>query len=360
MTFGARLALLFGLTLASAVAAGCSSSGGGAPSGGPSDHGGGVGDDAGADASSGEDAAPIARSCDPLGPRAPAPELLIGPTGLEKKILALIAAETTSIDVLIYEIDTRSIVDALVAAKRRGVAVRLVIERKENDAAKATFKSAGVDYRDSPGEFTFSHSKVMIFGAQAKALVMSGNLNDYSMRSERNYAVIDADRQDLADLRAIFERDWNGGGAVDVSCTKLVVSPLNSKQRLLAFIAGAQKTLDLGVMYMTDPDAVAAVKARAAAGVAVRVLLADPAWIAGNAQTAADLGAAKIPVKYMKALELHAKLVVADGAVFIGSENLSTNSLTNNREVGVLSNDPSVVAGAKAQLEDDWSMGVAP
>jgi phosphatidylserine/phosphatidylglycerophosphate/cardiolipin synthase-like enzyme len=314
----------------------------------------------GDDADVGDDAGPIVRSCDPMTARAPAPQLLIGPTQFESNIDKLIAAEQTSIDVLIYEIDTKSIIDALVAAKKRGVKVRLVIDRNESAPAKATLKGAGIEVHDSSPAFTYQHAKTMLFGSQAKALVLSGNLNDYTMNGERNYAVIDTDRQDVEQLHALFERDWNDKGDVDVSCTKLIIAPLNAKERTIALINSAKKTLDLSVMYVTEKDTVAAIKAQAAAGVAVRVLLADPKWIANNPDTATELAAAKIPVKYFKALDLHAKLVIADSASLIGSENLSYNSLTQNREVGVISTEEPVVTGVEAQFEKDWSAGVAP
>lgn len=307
-----------------------------------------------------EDAQPIPRTCDPLAARTPAPELLIGPTQFESKINALIAAETASIDILIYEIDTTSILDSLVAAKKRGVAVRLVIDRNESADAKATLKAAGVDYHDSAAQFPYAHAKVMVFGSQAKALVLSGNLNDYTMKGERNYAVVDTDAQDVAELHALFERDWKGQGDVDVSCTRLLISPLNSKDRLVALIAGAKKTLDLAVMYVTEKDTLAALKAAAKSGVTVRVLLADPAWISNNPTTATELAAANITVKYFKALDLHAKLVIADDATFIGSENFSATSLLQNREVGIISTEEPVVTGVKAQYAKDWAAGVAP
>jgi phosphatidylserine/phosphatidylglycerophosphate/cardiolipin synthase-like enzyme len=55
---------------------------------------------------------------------------------------------------------------------------------------------------------------------------------------------------------------------------------------------------------------------------------------AGGVQVVAD-----------KALYIHAKAIVADGAtVFIGSENISSTSLDKNREMGLILTDHAVVA----------------
>ena len=320
----------------------------------------GAGDDAGTgDDDASIDAGPRPESCDPYEARATTPPLYIGPTGLEDKVVALIAAAKTSIDMMMYEIDEQPIIDALVAAQKRGVAVRFVGDHAENAAAKTTLTAAGVQVHDASAIFPYYHVKVTIID-KARALVGSPNMNSYSMNSERNYAVVDSDWDDLADLQTIFDNDFAGKStAPDLKCTRLLVSPVNAHQRLLDLVKSA-KTLDLSVMYVTDPQIAQAVKDRLAAGVPVRVLLADPTWIQGNAQSAADLAAAKVPVKYYEKLDLHAKLVVTDKAAFVGSENLSTNSLDQNREVGVIVTNPEPLAAIRKQFETDWGAGVAP
>ena len=65
------------------------------------------------------------------------------------------------------------------------------------------------------------------------------------------------------------------------------------------------------------------------------MLLANPEWIDNNPATAAELKAAGVQTRYLYAAELHAKLVIADGVALVGSENMSFNSLENNREVGM-------------------------
>jgi phosphatidylserine/phosphatidylglycerophosphate/cardiolipin synthase-like enzyme len=54
------------------------------------------------------------------------------------------------------------------------------------------------------------------------------------------------------------------------------------------------------------------------------------------------------------ALYIHAKLIVADGArAFVGSQNFSTASLQYNRELGVLTADPVVIAAVQATFNRD-------
>jgi phosphatidylserine/phosphatidylglycerophosphate/cardiolipin synthase-like enzyme len=226
-----------------------------------------------------------------------------------------------------------------------------------NGSAISQLQSAGVDVRDAPNSFEHAHAKI-IFVDDVGAVVMSANLNAYSMVSERNYGIVNRDPADLDDIARIFDADFEGGAAVALDCTRLIVSPVNAKQRLLAFIGGAHTTLDLAVMYISDSQLKNAVKGRAQAGVVVRVLLADPAWISSNPNTAADLAAAGVAVRYLKAWELHAKLIVADNAAFIGSENLSWTALNKNREIGVLVTEAAPAASIASQFSQDWAAGV--
>src|SRR5436305_1194461 len=85
-----------------------------------------------------------------------------------------------------------------------------------------------------------------------------GHRNGDAMTRERNYGVVDRDPEDVTDVQAIFDQDWalaNGASnvpAVELACTRLIVSPVNSNQRILELIASAKTTLDLEVLYITD------------------------------------------------------------------------------------------------------------
>jgi phosphatidylserine/phosphatidylglycerophosphate/cardiolipin synthase-like enzyme len=298
-------------------------------------------------------------ACDAYDPRPNVPEVLIGPTGLQNALTGLMDAAQSEIALSMYQLGSSGCVDGLIRAHQRGVVVRVQIDANQtvNDNPRSELEGAGIEVRSAPSEFSHAHSKVMIVD-DAFAVVMSANMNVYSMSSERNYGVINRDAQDVADLGAIFERDWAGQGTVDLSCTRLIVSPENARQRLVSFVEGAEASLDLAVMYVSDSEVLAAVKARAQAGVPVRVLLANPEWIDSNPETATELSAAGIETRYLYEYELHAKLVVADGVPFVGSENMSFNSLENNREVGLFVTESEPAAAIVSQFETDWAAGV--
>lgn len=303
-----------------------------------------------------------APACDARVPRPQEPEVLIGPLGLEARLVALMDSAQSEIALMMYQLSCSGCVTGLINAHSRGVHVRVLYDEAQTVNANAInqLTSAGVEVKPSPADFNHAHAKVMVIDG-AFAVVMSANMNVYSMSSERNYGIIDTDAQDVEQLLAIFERDWNGSGDVDTSCTRLIISPQNARERLIDLINSATERLDLAVMYVSDPAVKNAIKAKVQQGVPTRVLLAHPEWIDGNPATAQELASVGAETKYLYTFELHAKLVMADGVPFVGSENLSTNALENNREVGLLVTEPGPAQVIQEQFEADWAQGtVAP
>jgi phosphatidylserine/phosphatidylglycerophosphate/cardiolipin synthase-like enzyme len=300
--------------------------------------------------------------CAAADPRTPATQTFVGPTGLEDRALAFIDAAQDTLDIQMYLFTIDEITARIIAAHQRGVAVRVLLDKDEagNVDTKATLAGAGVPVQDDPAMFPFAPAKYLIADG-ATAIVMSANFNYGATSTERNYGTVLSDPDDLADLQAIFDSDWTGQGFADLDCTRLIVSPVNARQRILQLIGGTDATLDLSVAYMSDSTVRIAVTEAHDRGVAVRVLLADDAGFPENADTALTLANGGIDVRILRtSVDLHAKLIFADGVDFVGSQNLSPTSLNDNREVGVLVTESAAVAPLQTQLDADWSAGSAP
>ncbi|MCY0672111.1 hypothetical protein OVX45_27560, partial [Klebsiella pneumoniae] len=79
------------------------------------------------------------------------------------------------------------------------------------------------------------------------AVISTGNFSKtYSIDLERNHVATDRDPADLWDLHQMFEADWAGNGATfAMPCTRLVVSPINARARIIDLINSAQSTLEI-------------------------------------------------------------------------------------------------------------------
>ena len=64
-----------------------------------------------------------------------------------------------------------------------------------------------------------------------------------------------------------------------------------------------------------------------------------------------------VQVKEDPKLYMHAKIIVVDGkAAFVGSENISTASLNDNRELGIIVADANVLNTLQQTFQQDWSV----
>jgi len=112
---------------------------------------------------------------------------------------------------------------------------------------------------------------------------------------------------------------------------------------------------------MDDPTVTAALASAARRGVNVHVIMtADAEW-----DTAfAELHKAGVQVRLYaddsSSLYIHAKVIVADAGrsgqrVLVGSQNFSVASLDYNRELGILTSNPGIVAAIAATLARDYA-----
>src|SRR5205085_90377 len=159
-------------------------------------------------------------------------------------------------------------------------------------------RDAGAEVIWSDPRFVFTHAKVTLVDGR-EALISTGNYSESYMLKERNLAVLDSDPADVASMQRIFDADWTHQDP-DLSCTRLVVAPVNARQRLLALIGSARQTLLVHSMQLGDHEVRDALAARKAAGVDVRVILADPSWIDANASAAAFLAEHGIAARWRK------------------------------------------------------------
>ncbi len=334
------------LTLLLALAVACDGSSGGAP-----------------DAASPD--APDGTGCTTTTPRTAVPDTFVGPTGLQARLDALIDSAQTSLDIQMYLFTVTELAHRIVSAQQRGVKVRMILDPDEagNASVEPTLTTGGIAWKNAPSIYAFSHAKYVIVD-HTKVAIMSMNFNADAMANERNYGLIDTDAEDIADVQAIFEQDWalaNGQqpAPADLACTRLIVSPNNATARILALINGSTSTLDVEALYVTDATVRNAIGAASHRGVVVRVILEDPSDQPQNADAATFMKNSGIPVKYATTqFYLHAKLIIADGVAFVGSENLSSTALTMNREVGALVFEPTAVPVIQNQFDSDWAATV--
>lgn len=302
----------------------------------------------------------------------PTYQLFVDPDEGATPILKAIQTAKKSVDVVVYILTSTDIVDALIAAHDRGVKVRVLLEKKPfnpnnpdlplplNKKTFQTLQASGIDVRYTDPRFTYTHQKTMIVD-QATAYILTCNFSKSAFVSNREYGLINSSPSDVNEVLAIFNADWERRPYTP-SDPDLVVSPDNARARLLAFISSASRSVLVQDEVMGDPEISEALGRRVQAGCDVRVQLAKftPGPLGDtNALELAELNKYGVKqVRFMSKPVLHAKLIVVDDeAAYLGSINLTSNSMDNNREMGAIIHDPAIVARLNKTAEQDWQTG---
>jgi phosphatidylserine/phosphatidylglycerophosphate/cardiolipin synthase-like enzyme len=298
----------------------------------------------------------------PTSAAIPSPPLPTGITGIfiepgdgRGPILDELAAARRSIDVEIYIITDDVILQALEAAQARGVAVRVMLEEHPfggGGGQQGIFdrlEAAHIEVRWANPVFRFSHIKMLVID-DAVAIILNQNLTSSSFTSNREFGVVTTEPAAAQIAAAIFAADWDRGPEPDPG--PLVVSPTNARAQLLELVNGATTSLDVYAEVLRDPEMLDALMAAAQRGVTVRVLISPSSDFDDER---AELAAAGVDVRLLSTLYVHAKAIVADDArAFLGSQNLSATSLDQNRELGIIVDDPISLARLMRTFEIDF------
>jgi cardiolipin synthase A/B len=277
-------------------------------------------------------------------------------------IYTLISSATTTLDMSMYELVDVHAEELLAADAARKVAVRVVLDHRNegaaNQAAFSYLSAHGVQVHWAPPGFEADHAKSLVVNGDV-AGVLTLNLTSRYYPTTRGFAVIDTDGADVAAIEKVFDADFAGNAITAPGGNDLMWSP-GSESQMVAFIASAHLSVALENEEMSDPAVIAALVADAKRHVTVTITMTTaPQWAAAfttltsaGVQVHVDTGE--------KPIYVHAKAVVDDAGtpaakVDIGSENDTRASLDANRELGLTVTDPAVVASVAATLAGDFA-----
>ena len=164
----------------------------------------------------------------------------------------------------------------------------------------------------------------------------------------------------MAAIVAVFNADYAHTSITPSDGDDLVWSPTDSQSHLLALINGAQHSLDVEQEEFSDTTLVNAIVAAENRGVTVRVVVEDPSSYTSELNEVTAAGGKVTGYSSSTGYYIHAKTIIADygtstAKAFAGSENFSSNSLNDNRELGLITSDSAVVSGLEAAFNADFT-----
>ena len=273
-------------------------------------------------------------------------KLLVQPGDGIAPLIKAVEAAKHSIEILIFRFDRRELENVLVKAANRGVFVHALIASTNRGGDKslreleARLLAAGVTVGRTASDLVRYHGKFMIVDRR-ELYLLAFNFTFADIERSRSFGVMTAAPRLVQEASKLFDADakrqtYQGGNS------SFLVSPINARRQLAAFIKGARKELLIYDPKVSDPAMIRLLEDRAKAGVEIRII--------GRMTRRTQ----RIPVRKL-AQRLHTRTIVRDGqSAFVGSQSLRTLELDERREVGILFRDARVCKRLAECFAEDW------
>jgi cardiolipin synthase len=291
-----------------------------------------------------------------------ADEILVIPEDGSAPIIRLVDGARQSVWLYLYMLSDRGIINSLMGAATRGVDVRVMLEKDPfgatnfNDAVRDELGKAGIRVQWSNPTFKLSHQKVLLVD-HSRAVIGTFNYVKTAFSTNREFGLVTDDPEVVSDLEALFQADWERKPYVARS-PRLVISPDNARTRIVQHIRGATKVLYMEQLSLQDAEVISEIVSAARRGVDVRILMSPPQGKSDpDARGRSLVLSAGGKIRFLDGLDVHAKAVLADDVLLIGSQNLTAQSLDLNREVGITTRDSQAVERFLRTFQTDWSRG---
>lgn len=294
-------------------------------------------------------------------------KLIVLPDDSAKPILDAINGAKKALNVRMFLFTDTTLLDAVIAAKKRGVNVRVMLNparrsgETENEESRKALVAAGIDVRDSNPAFDLTHQKSMVIDNEI-GFVESLNWELKDLTETRDYAIVTTHGHEVAEMVACFDADWEHREFEPHPDSPLIWCPNNGRQRIAKFIDEARHSLWVQNERYQDTVIIERLVRAARRGVKVRILAKRPHSLkpdkliegVGGLRILQDVG---VKVHTLKHLKLHAKMLLADSKrAIVGSINLAPGSFDARRELAIETDNSDAVERLEKTALDDWDV----
>ena len=292
--------------------------------------------------------------------------LIVLPDDTAKPILEAIANAAKSIRVKMFLFSDPSLLAAIIAARHRGVDVRVMLNpvrrdgEKENHDTRKVLTDAGVHVIDSNPHFDVTHEKSMVIDDET-AFVQSLNWETKNLTVTRDYAVVTSHKHEVDEIAQCFDADWNRTKFDTGEHSHLIWCIGNGRQRLGQFIDASKESLWLQNERYQDPVIIEHLVRAHQRGVKIHIMARPPDKLkkgkliegVSGLRCLEDIG---VKIHKLKHIKLHAKLLLADDKIaIIGSINLAPGSFDSRRELAIQIDDEHITRRILKTLQQDWA-----
>ena len=273
-------------------------------------------------------------------------KLLVQPGDGVEPIVDAIDRAKSRVEIAIFRFDRWEIEKALANAAARGVFVHALIAYTNRGGERNLRKlemrllEAGITVARTADDLARYHDKFLIVDRR-ELFLLSFNFTHLDIDHSRCFGLVTSNAKLVAEAVRLFEADTKRQAYVPALST-FVVSPVNARKQLAAFLRGAKKQLLIYDPEISDPAMLRLLGARAQAGVDIKV-------IGRVSQADSKLAVRKLSMR------LHTRTIIRDGTqAFIGSQSLREMELGARRELGIIFRDKKIAEKLAQLFQQDW------
>lgn len=291
--------------------------------------------------------------------------IIILPDDTRKPIVDSINASKKSIKIKMFVFSDPDLIDAVVAAKARGINVQVMLNparrsgEEDNIDTRKALEAAGIEVKDSNPAFGLTHEKSMVIDDEL-GFIKSLNWATKNLTETRDYAITTNHPHEVNEMVACFAADWDRTDFNLGDKAHMIWCKGNGRDRIASFIDGAKHTLFVQNERYQDSVIIERLVRAARRGVKVHVMARKPHSLkkdklveaVGGLRIMDDVG---IKIHTLRHLKLHGKMLIADGThAIVGSINLAPGSFDDRRELAIEVHDEDIVDRLHQIAKQDW------
>lgn len=275
-------------------------------------------------------------------------ELIVEPEDGVTPLIKAIDAAKKSIAIAIFRFDRKDLQEALERAVARGVRVHALIASTNHGGEKdlrkleSDFLRAGIAVARTGSDLLRYHYKFMIIDRQI-LYMLTFNYTHLDIDGARSFGIITRKPGLVQGATRLFEADMKRQSYTP-ELEHFIVSPVNARQQLSAFIEGAKEQLLIYDPEISDRRMIRLLRERADAGVVIRIIgtVKKSSWALGASG--------------LLRTRFHTRTIIRDREwAFIGSQSLREAELDRRRELGLIIHNPDTVHSLVKIFENDWA-----
>ena len=291
--------------------------------------------------------------------------LIVLPDDSAQALVKAIDEASQSLRVKMFVFSDPTLLQAVIAAQKRGVKVRVVLNparrsgQDENKDSRAFLRAGGVEVLDGNPAFDLTHEKSMVVDDRA-AYIMSLNWQTKNLTETRDYAVVTSHKHEVQEVMECFDADWTRGAFTPGDHSHLIWCVGNGRQRLGKLIDQARHSIWLQNERYQDQTIIEHLVRARRRGVHLHIMAPPPHKLkkdkliegVSGLRILSDVGA---DIHRLRHIKLHAKMLLTDGErAIVGSINLAPGSFDSRRELAIELDDKHAVDRLHQVVKSDW------